>query len=119
MYEMLAGRRANEGESPMTTLAKAIEKMPPPDVRTERRDCPPPLAALVFAMMQPDFSWRPADARTVLMLLAHPERIRTEEAPGDTTPWYSDRATLYALVAIVFSLEALVVAIATVLMRMG
>ncbi len=119
MYEMLAGRRANEGENPMTTLAKALEKMPPPDVRDERRDCPPPLAALVSSMMQPEFSRRPADARTVLMLLAHPERIRGTGEVRDTTPWYGDRATLYALVAIVFSLEALVVAIATVLMRMG
>lgn len=119
MYEMLAGRRSNEGESPMTTLAKALEKMPPPDVRQERPDCPPQLAALVFSMMQPDFSNRPADARTVLTLLAHPERIRIGDGESDTTPWYSDRATLYALVAIVFSLEALVVAIATVLKRMG
>ncbi len=70
-------------------------------------------------MMQPEFSRRPADARTVLMLLAHPERIRGTGEVRDTTPWYGDRATLYALVAIVFSLEALVVAIATVLMRMG
>lgn len=119
MYEMLAGHRFNEGENPMTTLAKALENMPPPDIRRERRDCPPPLAALVFSMMQPDFSQRPVDARTVLTLLAHPERIRTGGNAAEPVPWYSDRATLYALVAIVFSLEALVVAIATVLKRLG
>lgn len=120
MYEMLAGRRANEGESPMTTLARALENMPPPDVRGERRDCPPQLAALVAAMMSPDFSQRPADARTVLALLAHPGSIRVEDVEFSSgKAWYSDRATLYALVAIVFSLEALVVAIATVLKRLG
>ena len=119
VYEMLAGRRANEGESPMTTLAKALENIPPPDVRRERRDCPPQLAALVSAMMQPDFSMRPADARTVLALLAHPGSIRVDDGESTGKAWYSDRATLYALVAIIFSLEALVVAIATVIKRLG
>lgn len=121
MYEMLAGRRANAGESPMTTLAKALEKMPPPDVRAVRPDCPPQLAALVSSMMHPDFSQRPADARTVLMLLAYPGRIRIDGDDGahiGNRAWYSDRATLYALVAVVFSLEALVVAIATVIKRL-
>ena len=119
IWEMLAGYRPNEGESAMTTLARALEGHLPPDVLSARPDCPAPLASLVRSMMMPEPSQRPADARSVLWMLAHPEQIARSSAPAqEKLPWYCDRATLYAVIALVFSLEALIVAIATVVRRM-
>ena len=119
MYEMLAGRRPYEGENAMTTLANALDGRPPPDLREVLPDCPPPLASLVSAMMRPNREDRPASARQVLALLAHPERVaQTLQNAGEgPSPWYRDRSVLYALAALVISLEVLVVAIASAILR--
>lgn len=115
VYEMLTGKRPHEGQSAMTILARALEHHPPPDPRELRPDCPAPLAALVMSMMMPGADDRPADANTVLWLLAHPEKLQGGEETA--LPWYYDRATLYALVALMFSIEALVVAITMILTK--
>jgi len=117
MYEMLAGQRPNEGENAMTILARALEGYPPPDLRELREDCPAPLATMVTAMLQPDPANRPADPATVLWMLAHPEQVAGGGGEGARAPWYEDRATLYAIVALLFSIEALTVAIATIMRR--
>ncbi len=41
MYEMLAGRRPNEGLPAMSLLAKALDGQTFPDIRTRRSDVPP------------------------------------------------------------------------------
>jgi len=117
-FEMLAGRRPNYGESAMRTLAKAIEGMPFPDVRTLRPDTPDGLAALVSAMTMPSPAQRPSSVRATLDLLTHPERIPTAlpsakltPPPRPAVPWYDDRSVLYAAVAMVLAFCALVVAL--------
>ncbi|MBR0197720.1 MAG: serine/threonine protein kinase [Kiritimatiellae bacterium] len=118
MYEMLALVRPYEGEGAMTTLARALEGRRPPDVRLKRKNCPGPLARLIAAMMMPDADSRPADAATIVALLAHPEQIGpAREQESAKVRWYDDRATLYALVALIFSLEALFVALVTIFTR--
>jgi len=118
MFEMLAGRRPNYGESAMRTLAKAIEGMVFPDVRTLRPDTPDGLAALVSAMTMPSPSQRPSSVRATLDLLTHPERIpaalpyaKLSPPPRPSVPWYDDRSVLYAVAAMVLAFCALVVAL--------
>lgn len=118
MYEMLAGRRPNEGENAMRTLAKAIEGHAFPDVRMFRPDTPEPLATLVSEMTLPDAAERPSSARKVLELLSHPERIvRPADAPAASVPWYRDRSIVYALTAMILAFEALAVALVNAFLR--
>ncbi len=129
MYEMIAGRRPNEGEGAMNTLAKAIDGRAFPNVRTVRPDTPVPLAVLVSEMTLPDRIERPVSARMVLELLSHPDRVvgafESLRAPASVLaapppparPWHRDRAVLYAMTAMVLALEALAVALATVFTR--
>ena len=119
LYEMLAGRRPNDGEGAMRTLAKAIEGRTFPDVRAARPDIPAELAVLVNEMTLPDADQRPRTARMVMELLTHPERVPTGELPSAPSlpkpPWYRDRAVLYAVTAMALALEALVLAVLRVM----
>lgn len=121
MFEMMTGHRPNEGESAMTVLAKALDGRMPPDARTIRPDVPAALAALAQAMMLPKPEARPQSAHDVIALLAHPDKISRylpdAVASDKDTPWYEDRGIIYALVALVFSLEALAAAAISVFMR--
>lgn len=114
MYEMITGRRPNDGENAMNTLAKAIGGRRFPDVRLARPDTPPELAALVAMMTMPAAANRPPSARSVLEFLSHPDRAAM--AAG-RLPWYRDRGVLYAAIAMVLAFEALAVALATVYAR--
>lgn len=121
MFEMMTGHRPNEGESPMATLAKALDGRLPPDARSIRPDVPAALAMLARAMMLPNAASRPQSAHDVIALLAHPGKVSRYLPDAtlavNTTPWYEDRGIIYALVALVFSLEALVAAAISVFMR--
>lgn len=114
MYEMITGRRPNDGENAMSTLAKAIGGRRFPDVRLARPDTPPELAALVAMMTMPAAADRPPSARSVLGFLSHPDRAAV--AAG-RLPWYRDRGVLYAALALVLAFEALAVALMTVYAR--
>ena len=114
LHELLTGRRPNEGEGAMRTLAKALEGRSFPDVRERRPDTPAELAVLVSEMTLPDADQRPPSARLVLELLTHPDRIPTGEAAvpeQPALPWYRDRYVLYAATGMALALEALVLAI--------
>ncbi len=115
LYEMLTSQRPNEGENAMTTLARALDGRRAPDVRALRPDTPPALAALVAAMIAPDPAARPASPRAVLAALNE-----SYDAPAqafEQLAWYEDRSVLYALVALVISLEALLVVLVTTFIR--
>ena len=111
LHELLTGRRPNEGEGAMRTLAKAIEGRAFPDVRRSRPDTPAELAVLVSEMTLPDADQRPQSARLVLDLLTHPDRIPTGDDIPERVPWYKDRYVLYAATGMALALEALVLAI--------
>ncbi len=116
LHEMLAGRRPNDGQDALRTLAKAIEGMPFPDVRASRPDTPAGLAALVAEMTLPDPDRRPASAGAVLDRLegvACARRLRARARAA--VPWHRDRHVLYAATGMVLALEALVFAIARVM----
>lgn len=125
MYEMLAGRRPDEGDNAMRKLAKALEGMSFADVRLLRPDTPDYLAALIARMTSPSPDRRPANARVVIGYLCHPER--TAELVSDLTspveeepergPWYRDRGVLYALTAMLLALEAFAVTLVSVFRR--
>ena len=122
MYEMIAGRRPNEGENAMRTLAKALDGQAFPDVRTFRPDTPAYLADLVADMTRPDRAARPDSARQVIERLSRPVPPAAEAdsfaAPaGARPPWYRDRGVLYAATAMILAVEALVVALGNVFMR--
>lgn len=122
LYEMIAGRRPNEGENAMRTLAKALDGQAFPDVRAFRPDTPAYLADLVGAMTQPDRAARPGSARQIIERLSTPALPAAEAdafaAPaGARPPWYRDRAVLYAATAMILAVEALVVALGTVCLR--
>jgi serine/threonine protein kinase len=111
LHELLTGRRPNEGEGAMRTLAKAIEGRAFPDVRHSRPDTPAELAVLVSEMTLPDADQRPQSARLVLDLLTHPDRIPTGDDIPERVPWYKDRYVLYAATGMVIAFVALVLAI--------
>lgn len=120
LFEMLTGHRPNEGESAMTVLARALDGHPPPDPRDMRKDCPAPLATLAMSMLMPNAVQRPANAKAVLWHLARPDSLAREtlrDEKADAVPWYADRSVLYACVALVFSLEVLVVALVSAFAR--
>ena len=105
MYEMLAGRRPNEGLPAMSLLAKALDGQTFPDIRTRRSDVPPELAELVASMTHPEPARRPASARALLEALAR------SRAAAPAVAWYRDRSVLYALAALVLACLALIVAL--------
>ena len=124
MFEMITGRRPNAGENAMRTLAKALDGQSFADVRTLRPETPAYLAQLVHEMTLPDRAQRPGSARQLLEYLSHPEQLGGASvsevfgAPaGARPPWYRDRGVLYALTAMILAVEALVVALGTVLQR--
>ena len=122
MYEMIAGRRPNEGDNAMSRLAKAIGGITFPDVRKYRPETPPYLASLVSWMTRPNVDERPESVRKVIELVRlvefPPEPLDDEEAaPDQTRPWYKDRGVLYALTATILAVETLAVTIISVLRR--
>ena len=120
VWEMLAGRRPNSGESAMRAFAKAIEGVRFPDVRTVRRDTPDGLAALVAALTMPNPAMRLSSARMAADLLASPERIKRvlpqamlrggAQRPASSTPWYMDVSVVAAIVAMALAIFALAAA---------
>ncbi|MCR5414916.1 MAG: serine/threonine protein kinase [Kiritimatiellae bacterium] len=119
LFEMLAGRRPNDGETAMNSFAKALEGRMFPDVRTLRPDTPPPLAALISRMIDPDPAKRPSSARSVLLALINPmpatmpSRTTLPETPRAATdaipesPWYADKALALAALSLAVSLAVL------------
>ncbi len=83
LFEMLAGRRPNDGETAMNTFAKALEGRTFPDIRLFRGDIPPRLASLVASLLSPAAEDRPSSARDVLVDLMQIYRAPTaqESAP--------------------------------------
>ncbi len=116
LYEMLTGRRPNEGDGAMRTLAKAIEGMSFPDVRTIRPETPAALAELVAEMTLPDPMARPSSPMLVLERLSRRESTVPSPVPRAATshPWYRDRQVLYAMTGLLLALEALVLALVKV-----
>jgi eukaryotic-like serine/threonine-protein kinase len=53
MYEMVAGRKAFEGQTPASVIAAILRESPPPPSRI-RTDAPPALDRLVFACLEKD-----------------------------------------------------------------
>ncbi|PKN54418.1 MAG: serine/threonine protein kinase, partial [Deltaproteobacteria bacterium HGW-Deltaproteobacteria-14] len=77
LYEMLAGRRPFDGDSPMALMYQHLEE-PPPPLAALRPDLPAALTALVADLLEKDPRARPADARAVrdrLAALSQPQRV--------------------------------------------
>ena len=68
LYEALSGRRAFEGDTPVS-VAYAVQNTPPPPLRTLRPDLPPAVIALVEKAMARDPGRRFATAREMAAAL--------------------------------------------------
>jgi len=124
LYEMLAGRRPNAGDTAMRTLAKALCGEEFPDVRLARPEVPAPLAALVAAMTRMDAKERPRSATEVVIALesclarAETERPARQAAAEAAQPWYKD-GFLVAAAAAFAAATAVAVAAAAKLLEGG
>ena len=118
LFELITLKRAFEGESPMRTLANALDGREPPDVRSLRPSCPEELALLAWAMMQPAREKRPENAREVLVYLTAPKALYRHFGLSPQVKWYEDKSVLYAVVAFILSLELLAVALVSLYTRM-
>jgi serine/threonine-protein kinase len=79
-YELLAGHPPFAGKLPhQLFLAHATES--PPDIRSARPDCPPPLAALVMRCLEKDPAHRPQSARDIQHALESGTTPVTVNAP--------------------------------------
>ena len=118
LFEMITGKRPNEGQNAMNSLAKALNGQIFPDVRTLRPETPPFLARLVTAMTIPNPEMRPDSAGKVLELLTGLKRTGVKAAmmgeETDNLPWYRDRGFLYAATAMAIAVEVLVVTLINV-----
>ncbi len=66
LYEMLTGRRPNEDENAMASLAKALQGREFPDVRMVRPNTPPEYAELVADLLKPNREDRPPSMSCVI-----------------------------------------------------
>lgn len=78
LYEMLAGRRPNQGNSAMTTLARQLEGIIFQDIAELRKDIPRELSKLVNSMIHPVLEMRP---KTAIEVLAKLKDIRAKLPP--------------------------------------
>jgi len=69
LYEMLTGKRPNEGSTAVELLAKAIKGEPLPDVRTMRPEVSAAIAHVLSLMCAPKPEGRPATALEAAQLL--------------------------------------------------
>ena len=69
LYEMLTGKRPNEGSTAVELLAKAIKGEPLPDVRTMRPEISAAVAHVLSLMCAPKPEGRPATALEAAQLL--------------------------------------------------
>ena len=69
LYEMLTGKRPNEGSTAVELLAKAIKGEPLPDVRTMRPEISAAIAHVLSLMCAPKPEGRPATALEAAQLL--------------------------------------------------
>ncbi len=69
LYEMLTGKRPNEGSTVMGMLAKAVKGDPLPDVRTMRPEVSASVAYVLSLMCAPKPENRPVTSRAVADLL--------------------------------------------------
>ncbi len=69
LYEMLAGKRPNEGSTAVELLAKAIKGEPLPDVRTMRPETSAAIAHVLSLMCAPDPEKRPPTSLAAAQLL--------------------------------------------------
>ncbi len=69
LYELITGRRPNEDENAMTSLAKALQGREFPDVRVLRPNAPPEYAALVADLLKPSREDRPPSMSRVISRL--------------------------------------------------
>lgn len=76
LYELLAGRRPFEAESPVTLLGMQVTQ-PPPSFRTSAPDVDvlPELEALIMELLEKEASRRPSDARQLCEALEQLEPI--------------------------------------------
>ncbi|MBQ7252685.1 MAG: serine/threonine protein kinase [Kiritimatiellae bacterium] len=93
-FELLAGERPYQGETPVQVLAQVITDQPPPDVRTKprARHVRSDTAKLIMSMMAKDPAARP---QTPAELLARIRRLKERKPyappPGDAEePPYDD-----------------------------
>lgn len=96
-YELLAGHPPFAGKLPhQLFLAHATES--PPDIRSARPDCPPPLAALVMQCLEKDPAHRPQSARDIQHAL---ESGTTPVTVGAPSPAKRRTVMLIAAAAVV------------------
>ena len=69
LYEMLTGKRPNEGSTAVELLAKALKGEPLPDVRTMRPEVSAAIAHVLSLMCAPKPEGRPATALAAAQLL--------------------------------------------------
>ena len=69
LYEMLTGKRPNEGSTVMGMLAKAVKGDPLPDVRTMRPEVSASVAYVLSLMCAPKPENRPGTSRVAADLL--------------------------------------------------
>jgi serine/threonine-protein kinase len=68
LYEAIAGRRPFDGHDAASIYAKVAGGLPP-DIRENRPEAPPALAAFFAAAFAPNLSRRPPDAATLGAML--------------------------------------------------
>jgi Tol biopolymer transport system component len=79
LYEMLAGKRAFEGEDVSDTLAAVLRGEP--DWSALPRELPASITAVLRASLQRDRKKRPADAAAVTFVLDHASELAPTAAP--------------------------------------
>jgi serine/threonine protein kinase len=80
LYEMLAGKRPNDGDTVVQLLAKAMRGEPIPDVRTIRPEVPVAVAELVNMMCAMEVESRTSSPREVMVAIS--EIFRGRSAPA-------------------------------------
>ena len=88
LYEMLTGKRPNDGSTVMGMLAKAVKGDPLPDVRTMRPEVSASVAYVLSLMCAPKPENRPVTSRAVADLLVRASvdgLILPEKPPAQST----------------------------------
>jgi eukaryotic-like serine/threonine-protein kinase len=103
LFEMLAGRRAFEAETPAELLGQRMVASPPP-LRRLRSELPPWLERLVARLLRTQPAQRPADAATVIAIL---DRRRLPPSLPPARNWLPVAALVLVLAALAWWLPQL------------
>ncbi len=114
LYELLVGHPPFSGESPIAVALRHVQEAPP-DVRSERPDVPPGVAALLSRLLAKDAEerYQSADAfRRQLEAVRHggPDPEAVPPTPPAAARTKKRRTWLYVLAVVVLLLAALVYA---------